>query len=160
MRITNLKDVGTDYAYQWPVGIETFEHYIDYEAPDTGRGKPHTIRIGFCKNRPTYGTNRIRIVVWIDGYPYAEFLGADDFEKSGEVLSVVKVGSKDCSYIDDVIPERYVPFRVVGLKTRVSGKGTRNAWAIVANVTDHKTMVALAGLRRLEKDMPAAPSTP
>jgi hypothetical protein len=42
-------------------------------------------------------------------------------------------------------------FHVEGLKLRGRGKGVRGAWAVVANVGDHATMIALAGLRRLEK---------
>jgi hypothetical protein len=151
MQVIELSGVGENYEYQFPDYLEKYEHYVDYIAIAEDRTKRHEVRIGFCSNRPTYGEDRIRVVVWIDKYPCAEFLGADDFEKSGEVLSVMKVGNKECGYDDKAIPERYTLFRAVGLKTRVSGSGVHNAWAIVANVADHKTMVTLAGLRKFEK---------
>lgn len=56
-----------------------------------------------------------------------------------------------CRYPNEPIPERYTMFHVEGLKLRGRGKGVRGAWAVVANVGDHATMIALAGLRRLEK---------
>ena len=74
---------------------------------------------------------------------------------SGEVLSDIWVrgegGEVMCRYPDDPIPERYVGFNTVGLPRRVSAKGVRNSWSVVANVSDHKTMIALAALRRRER---------
>jgi hypothetical protein len=94
-------------------------------------------------------------VIWIDGHPQAEFLGADDYGKSGEVLSEIKVpggrGERICRYPDEAIPERYGMFEVEGLPIRVSGSGVHGAWGVVVNIGDHKSMVALAGLRRLER---------
>ncbi len=87
----------------------------------------------------------------------AEFVGAEDFEQTGEVLSLIKVpseegpGERNCRYPEEAIPERYAAFPVVGFPNRVSGVGTRNAWAVVANVGDHRTLCALAGLRWQER---------
>ena len=101
----------------------------------------------------TYKKDRTRVVIWIDEYPEAEFVGADDFDLSGDLLSEIKVrgGQEICKYGNDPVPARYAPFHVVDLKNRIRGKGVMNAWAVVANVADHKMMVALAALRRLEK---------
>ncbi len=97
----------------------------------------------------------MRVVIWIDGYPEAEFVGTDDFDKSGEVLSEIKLPSegstKMCRYPDDVIPERYRLFNAVGMPNRIKASGVHNAWAVVANIADHKIMIALASLRLLEK---------
>lgn len=139
-----------EHVYVWPSGHrEAYPEYIEYKAV-SARGE-HTVRIGFGR-RETYGQDRVRVVVWMDGYPRAEFFGADDFDTTGEVLCVIKVGKKECRYQEDAIPERYAMFNIVGLPTRVTAKGVHNAWAIVANVADHKTMAALGGLRVLESD--------
>jgi hypothetical protein len=150
MQITELFRVGGAFSYQWPKDLEKFDRSVRYRAID--EDGIHDIKIGFGI-RKTYGEKRARIVVWIDKYPEAEFVGADDFKLSGDVLSEIKVrgGQEICRYGDDSIPARYAPFHVVGLKNRIRVKGVRNAWAVVANVADHKTMVALAALRRLEK---------
>ena len=56
-----------------------------------------------------------------------------------------------CRYPDDVVPERYTAFNTVGLPTQIKSKGVRNAWAVVANISDHRTITALATLRRIER---------
>ena len=78
-------------------------------------------------------------------------MGADDFEASGQVLSEIPVHSngneKISHYWEEPIPEQYAVFNVLGLPTRVQGKGLRQSWAIVANISDHQTMTRLAALR-------------
>ena len=99
---------------------------------------------------------RIRVIIWIDEHPHAEFFGTDDYESSGEVLSEIKVpgdkGERICRYPDESVPERYSLFNVVGLPLRGQDPGVHRAWAVVANIAVHKTLVALAGLRRLERN--------
>ena len=152
MRIIEIKDVAKDYTYNWPNASETFDYSIEYRA-ESEDGE-HNVKIGFGK-RHTYGKDRVRIVVWIDEHPFAEFLGADDFESTGDVLSEIRVstdeGERICKYSEDHIPERYAMFNVIGLPCRVKGKGVHNAWAVVTNIADHKTLITLAALRRLEK---------
>ena len=154
MRVTSVTAVGSEYQYTWPSGdVEDYPNWIEYEAnaPDGQR----TIRIGFGA-RPVYGRKRARVVVWIDGHPHAEFLGADDFDVSGEVLSEIRVrgdsSTRICRYPSEAIPERYAALKVVGLPTRVQGPKLRKAWAVVTNVSDHQSMIALAALRRLERN--------
>lgn len=152
MHIIKIKDAGRDYKYKWPESTETFDYFMEYitKAEDG----EHDVKIGFGR-RPTYGKDRIRVVIWIDGKPDAEFVGADDFEKSGEVLSEIKVpgnvGERICRYPDEPIPERYAMFNFEGLPLRVKGSGVHGAWAVVANISDHKTLILLAALRRLER---------
>jgi hypothetical protein len=113
------------------------------------------VRIGFGQ-RTVYDRSRKRVVVWIDGQPQAEFLGADDFERSGDLLCEIKVpgdiGERICRYPDEPIPERYSGLPVLGLSTRVTGPGVHKAWAVVANISDHRVLFALAALRRLERN--------
>jgi hypothetical protein len=42
-------------------------------------------------------------------------------------------------------------FNTVGLPYRVDASGVHNVWAVVANISNHKTMIALAALRNLER---------
>ena len=153
MQIVRVIQAGTGFSFQWPSGdVETYSTWVEYRA--RAEDGEHRIRIGFGK-RPVWGQERERVVVWIDDYPHAEFFGADDFETSGEVLSDIWLRRADrevmCRYPDDAIPERYVPFSPVGLPTRVIAKGVRSSWAVVANVSDQNTMIALAALRRTER---------
>ena len=73
-----------------------------------------------------------------------------------DVVSEIKVpgnaGERICRYPDEPIPERYSGLPVVGLPVRVSGPAVRNAWAVVANIADHRVLFALAALKRLERN--------
>ena len=153
MRVIRIESVGRDYEYQWPDGSETYDYYVDYSG--VAEDGQHKVRVGFGE-RPAFGGNRARVVVWIDGYPHAQFVGADDFEVSGEVLSEVKVpgdkGERMCRYPEESIPERYVMFDTEGLPARIQGPRVPCVWAVVSNIADHRTMIALAALRRLEKE--------
>jgi hypothetical protein len=152
MRIVDITQVGTGYKYQWPKEVETYPKWIDYRA--VAEDGEHVIRIG-ATTRHTYGRERARVTVWVDGYPYAEFLGADDFDSSGEVLSEIRVRSGEakhtCCYPTEPVPARYAAFPLVGLPTRIHGLNVHQAWAAVVNIADHKTMAALAALRRRER---------
>lgn len=153
MQILDVVAVGSDHLYRWPSGEqEAYPHWIEYRA--LGSDGEHRIRLGFG-TRTTYGARRKRVVVWIDDHPHAEFLGADDFDRSGEVLAEIKVpgnaGERICRYSDEPIPERYSGLPACGLSTRVNGPGVHNAWAIVASVADHRILLSLAALRRVER---------
>ena len=153
MKIVKIIGAGKEFTHKWPDSEETFDHFVEYKAK--AENGDHTVKIGFGK-RETYSMEDwIRVIVLIDSKVYTEFLGADDFEVSGEILSEVKVpgnvGERICRYPEEAVPERYNMFNVEGLPLRVNSKGVHNAWTVVANIGDHKTLVALAGLRRLEK---------
>jgi hypothetical protein len=154
MQLLDVTAVGTDYAYRWPAGnLEPYPHWVEYRA--LAADGTHTVRIGFG-TRTTYGRDRRRVVIWIDGHPHAEFLGADDFEQSGDVLAEIRIpgatGERMCRYPEEPVPERYAGLPVVGLPTRVSGPGVHNAWAVVASIADHRVLFALAALRRFERN--------
>lgn len=152
MQVIKIKEVGKNFVYQWPDVPETFEYYVEYISID--KGTEHTVKIGFGK-RSAYGKNRARVVVWIDNKPCAEFVGADDFEQTGEVLSEIRVpgnnGWRICRYPDEVVPDYYSKFHTEGLSVRVQSKGVHNAWAVVANISDHKTFIEVASLKRAKR---------
>lgn len=153
MQILNVNKVENNYTFKWPDGsIGTFDSIIEYDA--TSEIGKHILRIGYYKN-DTYGKLRRRVVVWIDNRNYAEFTGADDFDITGELLSEIRLyDDKDnkrmCRYGKDSIPERYMPFKVDSMKRRIEGNGVHDAWAVVANIADHSTMLSHAALRRYE----------
>ena len=154
MQIINVLEAGQNYQFIWPDGtIEIYQNWIKYKALEVDG--QHEVKIGFG-SREVYGQERVRVIVWIDEHPHAEFFGADDFSASGEVLSEIRVhgnvGERMCRYPNDVIPDRYILFNAVGLTTRVNAKGAHNAWAVASNVCDHRKMIALAALRRMERN--------
>jgi hypothetical protein len=153
MQILRVASAGADLEYRYPDNkVETYPAWISYVG--LAGGGPHELKIAFGR-RHVYGAERVRVLVLIDGYPHAEFFGADDIGSSGEVLSEIKlhgeVGEPICRYPDDPVPDRYAALNVVGMPTRVLAKGVHSAWAVVANISDHRTMLALAALRRGER---------
>jgi hypothetical protein len=42
-------------------------------------------------------------------------------------------------------------FRLEGLPIRIRDLGVHNSWGVVSNIADHKSLIALATLRRLER---------
>jgi len=152
MQIVNITRVTPNHQFKWPDGsTEVYPRSVEYRAlADDGA---HEIRIGFG-SRYAYGRERPRVVVWIDNYPQAEFVGADDFDTSGEVLSEIIVpsdgSSRICRYPEEPVPERYMMFNTVGLPVRIKARGVHRTWAVVANIADHRTMVTIAALRRHE----------
>jgi hypothetical protein len=154
MQLIDIVDAGTKYQHRWPDGSnERYDSWVEYKARSASG--EHRVKVAFGI-RDTYGKPRRRVLVLIDGHPHAEFLSADDFDSSGEVLSEIKVpgdvGERMCRYPDEVVPERYSGLPVCGLPTRVSGPGIHNAWAVVTNAADHHTMCVLAALRRAERN--------
>ncbi len=57
-----------------------------------------------------------------------------------------------CAYPEEKIPAIYANFTVEGLTNRIKTKGVHSSWSVVANISDHKTMIALAFLRKYEKE--------
>jgi hypothetical protein len=160
MLLLDLQAAGTDYAYVWPDGNqEDYGQWIEYRA--LGPDAEHTVRIGFAI-RPAYGSPRKRVVVWIDDHPQVEFVGADDFDRSGDVLTEIKVpgerGLRVCRYPDEKVPGSYTALAVVGMPTRITGPYVHRAWAVLANVGDHHTLAAAAELRQLDRMRPVPTS--
>lgn len=154
MQIVNVNIVKNNYSFRWPDGYkENYDSVIEYDATSTN-GK-HILRIGYCE-RKTYGRVRWRVVVWIDDHPFAEFVAVDDFDITGELLSEIRFYDKKkdskrmCKYKKDSIPERYMSFRLDSMKRRIQEDSVHDAWAVVTNVADHFTMLALAALRLYE----------
>ncbi len=153
MQVISVAGAGSDFEFRWPGNtIEKYAAWIAYNA--LSEDGPLEVKIAFGK-RKAYGTDRVRVLVLIGGHPHAEFSGADDYEITGEVLSEIKihgeVGEPICRYPENRVPDRYAAFNVVGMPTRVSAKGVHNAWAVVANISDHKAIIAFAALRRAER---------
>lgn len=89
MQLLDLASTGTNYQHRWPGGfVEPYPSWVEYRARSADG--EHNVRVAFG-DRDTYGRRRRRVLVLIDGHPHAEFLGADDYERSGDILSEIKV---------------------------------------------------------------------
>lgn len=149
MEITKVTGAGTRYLYKWPTNEEEFHSWIDYEVRDGS--KLHSAKIGFG-NRPVYGKLRPRVIVWIDGAPEVEFFGVDDYDRTGEIITELKVrGNKLCKYPSESVPFEYSPFQTVGMRNRVTGGRVGNAWGVVTSISDHTSMIRMGFLRKRQR---------
>jgi hypothetical protein len=149
MQILNVAGAGKDFSYQWPESIEDFHHWIDYLVREGH--KEFVVRIAFGI-RHVYQKHRARVIVWIDGNPEVEFFGIDDNAITGNIITEIKIErNKMCRYPDDPVPLDYGNFDVVGLPTVVAASGVRNAWGVLVNIADHKTILHMAFLRKLQR---------
>jgi hypothetical protein len=120
VRILDLVASGKNHKHRWPIGDAVFPQWVDYRVA-TPNGE-YVVRIGFA-DYDAYGRDRKRVIVFRGQDPLVEFVGADDFEQTGEVLSLIKFASADgpgernCRYPGEAVPERYAAFNVVGFKT-------------------------------------------
>ena len=124
MQLLDVASAGTNYQHRWPDGsMEPYPSWVEYRARSADGD--HTVRVAFG-DRNTYGRQRRRVLVLIDGHPHAEFLGADDLHRTGDILSEIKVpgdvGERMCRYPDEVVPERYGGLPVFGSQRGCQGR--------------------------------------
>lgn len=149
-----LVDHREGQVYRWP---ELLEHYDRYEVY---RGQTHRegtvfISLGWAM-RDRWGMDRRYVVSFLSQQapqaPLAEFLAADDYAETGELVAVIRGnggGSKMYGPTDD-LPSAYSGFRIVTYRDRVQVKGSLNKRAVITAETDTDTILnhALIQARR------------
>ena len=149
------------FGYQWP---ESFEQYEEaYEGGYRVAGRVVPLRIGFT-NRDTAGkADRRRAVVFLDKFsslhPLVEFAGANDFESSGMLASVIKLGDGKHLRPGAPIPDMYRGMKIGVYSEVVVGPYAAKSLAVLARKDDFRTMSRHAVIRGLLKgliDVPAA----
>ena len=149
MQVKAVAGAGNNYSYQWPDSIEDFGYWIDYLVHEEADEFVARIAFGI---RPVYDKPRARVIAWIGGNPEVEFFGTDDYALTGDVITEIKVhGNKMCRYPDDHVPLEYSTFNVIGLPIVVKAAGVRSAWGVQANISDHKTILQMAFLRKRQR---------
>lgn len=154
MQILGLVGLGENFKYNFPDEEVTYPQWIEYLARDAFRD--HSIRLGFRREN-VFGADRVRVVVWIDNNPSAEFTGADDFTISGDVISVLRVASEDgpgernVRYPDEPVPERYQLFNPSEFRSRIDADRAPYAWCVASNIADHRRLAIFAALRNFER---------
>jgi len=127
-----LVKVDPQYTYRWPDGsIETYKAVV-YNV------QSREVSIGFTQKK-AYGTMRGRVVVFVDGYPEAEFCGADDYDITGRLVAVIK--RPDGKYMDmNELNEEYVGLPIFDHSTIIT-KGFKGKVGLVATEYDHDLMI-------------------
>jgi hypothetical protein len=121
------------FTHKWP--DETKERFRDAleGSVKTSRGA-QAIKIGFTQREAT-GKDRERGVIFVDGRPIVEFCGADDFDKSKILASVIKIDNKQVKPIQGV-PAKYSHLSVDVYSNFVSGPYASSNLAVYCTKDD------------------------
>lgn len=146
------------FSHQWPHGaaeaegtnLETYEKgYAGVIAID---GKETPFVIGMGKRTAAGMENRARLVVFKGKpgktlYPLVEFTGANDFDASGKMASIIRREGRKPVRPGEPLPAAYADMPTGVYNEVVVGPRAWNACAVVANATDFPVMVRHAVLR-------------
>ena len=119
--------------------------------------EPVTIGLGETRRTKKWGRDRKYVVAFLSNgspqQPLVEFLEADDFETSRELVAVIRGsdGGRRMYGPGDTLPETYeLHFRTQLYPERVSFSGVWNKLVVVAREDDHATILnhALVQARR------------
>lgn len=132
------------FNFRWPVGEEHFDE--GYETTRHIDGYTFTFRIGFG-DREAAGQLRKRVVVWLGNRPLVEFAGANDYETSGLLASVVKSPDGLQVVLNRDLPDEYKEFNIDRYNSVVQGPYASGNLAIIVHKNDLESMLRHAIIR-------------
>jgi hypothetical protein len=136
-----LVDRREGQAYQWPETLEHYEHYDVYRG-ETQREGAVFISLGRAVRPGAWGADRVYVVSFLSQRapqtPLAEFLAADDYAETGELIAVIRGsdGGRKMYGPAENLPPAYKQFRIATYRDRVHAKGAWNKLAVVAAEAD------------------------
>lgn len=132
------------FTHRWP--DETKEKFRDVlEGSVHTKNGVRAVKIGFT-TRAAAGKDRERAVIFIDGRPMVEFCGADDYESSGRLGSIIKIQNKQVRPVQG-IPNSYAHLPVDAYSRFVTGPYASSNLAVFCQKPDTEIMVEHALLR-------------
>jgi hypothetical protein len=147
-------------SYQWP---ETREHYARYRVfigTTRAEGAVH-IALGETTRKNKWGRDRKYVVAFLSSgspqQPLAEFVAADDYEETGELVAVIRGsdGGRRMYGPGDALPGVYTErFRTQLYSERVVYPGVWNKAVVVAREHDDETILnhaLIQGRRRYRR---------
>lgn len=143
---------GIAFEHIWPDGLkENYDATFEGTAADGSRNR--YVKIGFTVRRSA-GMDRRRAVIFVDGYPTVEFIGANDFESSKMMASVVKDVSRRQVPVGGRLPPEYSAMNTAKFSEYVKGPRASTNTAVICSADDLETMVkhALIRTRYLEEN--------
>jgi hypothetical protein len=134
-------------SYQWPENRERYSRYRVFMGTTRGEGVVH-IGLGETVRKKKWGRDRKYVVAFLGTgspqKPLVEFLAADDYEKSRELVAVIRGsdGGRRMYGPGDALPEIYEEhFRTQMYDDRVEHPGVWKRVVAVAGEEDHVTML-------------------
>jgi hypothetical protein len=134
-------------SYQWPDGRERYSRYRVFIGTTRAQGAV-PIGLGETVRERKWGRDRKYVVAFLSSgspqQPLAEFVAADDYEKTRELVAVIRGsdGGRRMYGAGDELPRVYKErFRTQLYSERVAYPGVWNKLVIVAHEDDHVTML-------------------
>jgi len=144
-------------SYQWPEARERYARYRVFMGTTRSEGVVH-IGLGETTRKKKWGRDRKYVVAFLSSgapqKPLAEFLAADDYKESRELVAVIRGsdGGRRMYGPGDALPETYEGhFRTQMYDDRVDYPGVWRKAVVIAREDDHATMLnhaLLQGRRR------------
>src|SRR5512133_2203389 len=137
----------TGESYQWPEERDRYSPYRVFMGTTRSEGVVH-IGLGETVRKKKWGRDRKYVVAFLSSggpqKPLAEFLAADDYAKSKELVAVIRGsdGGRRMYGPGDALPEIYEEhFRTEMYDNRVDYPGVWKRVVAVAREDDHATML-------------------
>jgi hypothetical protein len=134
-------------SYQWPEERDRYSRYRVFMGTTRSEGVVH-IGLGETIRKNRWGRNRKYVVAFLSSgspqKPLAEFLAADDYKETRELLAVIRGsdGGRRMYGPGDALPEIYEErFRTQMYDDRVDHAGVWHKVVVVAREDDHATML-------------------
>ena len=134
-------------SYRWPKRRDAYAPYRVFLGTTRAEGAVQ-IGLGETIRENAWGRNRKYVVAFLSGgspqHPLVEFVAADDFEDSGELVAVIRGsdGGRRMYGIGDQLPAVYAErFRTQIYNERVVYPGVWNKLVVVAREDDTATML-------------------
>ena len=147
-------------AYRWPDGRDRYKPYRVFIGTTRAEGAVH-IGLGETIRQNKWGRDRKYVVAFLSGgspqQPLAEFVAADDYEKTRELVAVIRGsdGGRRMYGAGDALPAVYKErFRTQMYSERVLYPGVWNKVVVVAREDDDETMLnhaLIQGRRRYRR---------
>jgi hypothetical protein len=129
-----------------PKNVESYPKAYETRAR-VGNGQTVKVVVGITKRESSGKKDRERILILIDGQPLVEFIGADDFDRSRLVASIIKPDGSKHLRVGDHLPPEYASFDTRPYNQVVTGPRAKKGMAVVCTIDDLGTMVRHALIR-------------
>lgn len=134
-------------SYQWPEERDLYSRYRVFMGTTRTEGVVH-IGLGETVRKKKWGRNRKYVVAFLSSgspqQPLAEFVATDDYEKTHELVAVVRGsdGGRRMYGPGDALPGVYQEgFRTQMYSERIIYRGVWNKVVVVAHEDDDETML-------------------
>ena len=154
-QLSSLQWKQTTFEHFWPTQTEPEIYPEAYQVEVEVKGKKISLLICFC-DRDAAGRGRRRAVVFLGSkdhavYPLVEFTGANDFDETGTMASVIRLDARKQCRTDQNLPAGYEGMPVGVYNLIVKGPYASGSQCVVARYTDLAVMTRHALLRAEQK---------